>query len=109
SYWSRNTEEEGLTNRLRKNPGFALAASGPSRTTGPTDVTHRVRILKVGCHIEVEVNGQVVLRWDDPATPLGAGRIGFRSMQGVTVVAYDRMRVWEVWPKPTVAAPAGDR
>ena len=109
SYWSRNTEEEGLTNRLRKNPGFALAASGPSRTTGPTDITHRLRILKVGSHIEVEVNGQVVLRWDDPDRPLGAGRIGFRSMQGVTMVAYGHMKVWQVRPKPAVVPPARDR
>jgi hypothetical protein len=109
SYWSRNTEEEGLTNRLRKNPGFALAAAGPSRTTGPTDVTHRIRILKVGAHMEVEVNGQMVLQWDDPAKPLGAGRIGFRSMQGVTMVTYEHIKVWDVRPKSAVVPPAGDR
>jgi hypothetical protein len=96
SYWSRNTAEESVSNRLRRNPGFKEVASGPSLTTGPTDVTHRVRILKVGRHLEVEVNGEVVIRWDDPDSPHGAGRIGLRSMAGVTRVAYDNFRVWHV-------------
>jgi hypothetical protein len=88
SYWSRNTGEESVTNRVRKNPGFALVAEGPSLTTGPTSVTHHVRILKNGAHLEVEINGHVTIKWDDPEKPLGAGRIGLRSMDGVTVVSY---------------------
>ena len=99
SYWSRNTETESISNRLRKNPGFKLVAEGPSLTTGPTDVTHRLRILKSGTHIEVEVNGKVVVRWDDPEKPLGAGRIGLRSMAGVTMVTYDNFMVWKVTKK----------
>jgi hypothetical protein len=96
SYWSRNTEVESVSNRLRKNPGFKEVANGPSRTTGATDVTHHVRILKVAGHLEVEINGQVVLAWDDPDDALGAGRIGLRSMAGVTKVAYDNFEVFEV-------------
>lgn len=99
SYWSRNTETESSSNRLRKNPGFKLVAEGPSLTTGPTDVTHRIRILKSGTHIEVEINGKVVVRWDDPEKPLGAGRIGLRSMAGVTMVTYDNFKVWKVTKK----------
>ena len=96
AYWSRNTKEESETNRLRKNAGFTLVAEGDSLTTGPTDVTHRVRVLKVGGHIEVEINGRIVLRWDDAAKPLGAGRIGFRSMEGVSMITYDNFKVWKV-------------
>ena len=99
SYWSRNNEAESVSNRLRKNPGFKQVAEGPSLTTGPTDVTHRLRILKSGAHIEVEVNGRVVNKWDDPESPLGAGRIGLRSMEGVTMVAYDNFKVWQVTAK----------
>jgi len=99
SYWSRNNEEESLSNRLRKNPGFKQVSSGPSLTTGRTDVTHRIRILKSGAHIEVEVNGTVVIKWDDPEKPLGAGRIGLRSMAGVTMVTYDNFKVWHITPK----------
>ncbi len=96
SYWSRNTEVESLTNRLRKNPGFKLAAEGKSLTTGSTDVTHRVRMLKVGGHIEMEINGKVIFKWDDPEKPLGAGRIGLRSMEGVSLITYDNFKVWKV-------------
>jgi hypothetical protein len=96
SYWSRNTDVESVSNRLRKNPGFKEVASGPSRTTGSTNVTHHVRILKVSGHLEVEINGHVVLTWDDPGDALGAGRIGLRSMAGVTKVTYDNFEVCEV-------------
>jgi hypothetical protein len=99
SYWSRNNEAESLSNRMRKNPGFKQVAEGPSLTTGPTDVTHRLRILKSGAHIEVEVNGKVVNKWDDPERPHGAGRIGLRSMEGVTMVAYDNFKVWRLTAK----------
>jgi Domain of unknown function (DUF1961) len=101
SYWSRNNEAESLTNRLRKNTGFKQVAEGPSLTTGPTDVTHRLRILKSGAHIEVEINGRVIIKWDDPERPHGAGRIGLRSMEGVTMVAYDNFKVWQVTAKQT--------
>ncbi len=99
SYWSRNNETESLSNRLRKNPGFKQVAEGPSLTTGRTDVAHRLRILKSGAHIEVEINGRVVIKWDDPDRPLEAGRIGLRSMEGVTMVAYDNFKVWQVTAK----------
>ncbi|HEY6400288.1 MAG TPA: DUF1961 family protein, partial [Blastocatellia bacterium] len=99
SYWSRNNETESLSNRLRKNPGFKQVAEGSSLTTGPTDVTHRLRILKSGAHIEVEINGEVVIKWDDPERPRGPGRIGLRSMEGVTMVAYDNFKVWRITAK----------
>ncbi len=105
SFWSRNTREESMSNRLRKNPGFTLVAEGPSLTTGPTDLTHRIRILKVGPHVEAEINGRVVLRWDDPGTPLGAGRIGFRSMEGVSMVTYERIKAWQVERKSASPQP----
>lgn len=99
AYWSRNTEDEASTNRLRKNPGFALVAQGRSLTTGATDTTHHVRIMKFGAHLEIEIDGRVVIKWDDPGTPLGAGRIGFRSMAGVSLIAYDNFKVWKVSEK----------
>ena len=99
SYWSRNTEIESKTNRLRKNPGFKLVAEAPSLTAGSSVAPYRVRILKSGAHIEVEINGKVVIKWDDIDVPLGAGRIGLRSMEGVTMVTYDNFKVWELVPK----------
>jgi Domain of unknown function (DUF1961) len=99
SYWSRNNETESISNRLRKNPGFKQVAEGPSLTTGPTDVTHRLRILKSGAHVEVEINGKVVIKWDDPERPYGPGRIGLRSMEGIKMVAYDNFKVWRLTAK----------
>jgi hypothetical protein len=99
SYWSRNNEAESLSNRLRKNPGFKQVAEGQSLTTGPTDITHRLRVLKSGAHLEVEVNGKVIIKWDDLERPHGAGRMGLRSMEGVTMVAYDNFKVWQVTAK----------
>jgi hypothetical protein len=99
SYWSRNTEVESVTNRLRKNAGFKLVAEGKSLTTGSTDVTHHLRILKVGQHLEIEVNGKIILKWDDPEKSLGAGRVGLRSMEGVSLITYDNFKVWQVSAK----------
>jgi hypothetical protein len=99
SYWSRNTEIESKTNRLRKNPGFRLLAEAPSLTAGSIAAPYRVRILKSGAHIEVEINGNAVIKLDDADKPLGAGRIGLRSMEGVTMVTYDDFKVWELVPK----------
>jgi hypothetical protein len=96
SYWSRNTEIESVTNRLRKNAGFKLVAEGQSLTTGATDVTHHIRILKFKSHIEIEINSKVVFKWDDPEKPLGAGRIGLRSMDGVKMITYDNFKVWGI-------------
>jgi hypothetical protein len=96
AYWSRNNEEEKASNRLRRNPGFIQLAVGESLTAVPMNRAHRIRILKVGGHIEIEVNGRVVLAYEDSKDPLGAGRIGLRSMEGVTKVAYGNFKVWAV-------------
>lgn len=99
SYFSRNTEIESITNRLRKNVGFKLVAEGKSLTTGSTDVTHHIRILKVAGHIEIEINGKIIFKWDDAEKTLGAGRIGLRSMEGVSMITYDNFKVWKVTKK----------
>jgi hypothetical protein len=93
AYWSRNTEEESASSRLRRNPGFQLVAEGPSLTKGPTNRTYKIRISKRGSHIEAAIDGKVALSWTDPQTPLGAGRIGLRSMEGVTAVTYSNFTV----------------
>jgi hypothetical protein len=96
AYWSRNNEQERTTNRLRRNPGMNLLASVPSLTAGPSDLPVHLRLLKRRNRIAVEINGRCILACEDPAKPLGAGRIGLRSMDGVTQVRYDNFRVWRV-------------
>jgi len=98
SYWSRNKngKQEELTNRIRKNPGFKQVSSGESRTNLVANKDYKLRLLKVGNSIKIEMDGVVINEWIDTETPHGSGRIGLRSMKGVTKVAYDDFKVWEV-------------
>jgi hypothetical protein len=104
SYWSRNGGEqpgskqwqERFSCRLRKNPGMQLVAAGRSQTDRFADRDYRIRILKFGKRIEVEIDGKVVIQWEEVDEPLGAGRIGLRCMKGVNQVTYDDFSVWSV-------------
>lgn len=95
SYWSRNKKPEGekLSNRLRKNPGMAILASGKSRTKRSSRKDYRVRILKFGGRITIEINNRIVVEGYDK-NPLGEGRIGLRCMKGVAKVSYDDFKVY---------------
>ena len=101
SYWSRNKKPslvkrgEQYTNRMRKNPGMHKLSNEYSRTDKCSDCEYRVRILKTGGLIVVEINGEVVNQVVDP-DPLGGGFIGLRNMMGVDRVSYDDFRVWSV-------------
>jgi hypothetical protein len=101
SYWSRNKKPslvakgEAYSNRIRKNPGANMLATNASLTDKCSDCDYRVRILKVGGNITVEINGTVVNHVIDP-DPHGGGYIGLRSMQGVDKVSYDSFKVWSI-------------
>lgn len=101
SYWSRNKKPslvkrgEQYTNRMRRNPGTHKLSTEYSRTDKCSDCDYRVRILKTGGRIAVEINGEVVNQVIDP-DPLGGGYIGLRNMQGVDRVSYDEFKVWSV-------------
>lgn len=101
SYWSRNQKPslvkrgEQYTNRIRRNPGANKLSTEFSRTDQCSDCDYRVRILKAGGLIAVEINGEVVNEVIDP-DPLGAGYIGLRNMMGVDRVSYDDFRVWSI-------------
>ena len=96
-----------FTTRLRKQ-GTPVAV-GHRTTPKTSNLANRIRILKVGNTLTGEVNGKIVLRYTDDGTingpPLGAGRIGFRSMLETNKVSYDDFRVWHVTAK---TIPAGD-
>lgn len=101
SYWSRNKKPslvargEAYSNRIRKNPGANMLATNASLTDGCSDCDYRVRILKAGGNITVEINGTVVNHVTDP-DPHSGGYIGLRSMQGVDKISYDNFKVWSV-------------
>jgi len=104
SYWSRNKKPtlvergEQYTNRMRKNPGANKLSTEYSRTDKCNDCDYRVRILKVGAYLAVEINGVVVNQVTD-SDPLGGGYIGLRNMMGVDVVSYDDFKVSAVTGK----------
>ena len=112
SYWSRNQKPslvakgEAYSNRIRKNPGANMLATNASLTDKCSDCDYRVRILKVGGNITVEIDGIVVNHVTDP-DPHGGGYIGFRSMQGVDKVSYDDFKVWSVQPADVADADSG--
>ena len=61
---------------------------------------HRLRMIKEGAHVQLQVNGNVCLDFKDPGSRrwgpvLGGGRIGFRQM-AVTMAAYRNFKVWEL-------------
>ena len=99
SYWSRNNGIENASNRLRKNPGKKIVAQGHSNILGGFGNEYHIRILKYTNLIEVEVNGNRVVRWEDPDSTLGAGYIGLRNMSGIDLVSYDDFRVYKVSEK----------
>ena len=104
SYWSRNKKPslvergERYTNRMRRNPGANKLSTEYSRTDKCSDCDYRIRILKAGGQIAVEIDGKVVNQVVD-ADPLGGGYIGLRNMQGVDRVSYDDFKVWSLKAK----------
>jgi hypothetical protein len=100
SYWSRNENPpfEAVSNRVRRNPGMLIIGSGHSQTDQSSNMDYHIRILKFGGRLDVEVNGKTIVRAMDP-NPLGKGRLGFRSMEGIHEVTYDDLAVWELFAK----------
>lgn len=99
SYWA--TRRDGTprgTAHIRKNHGFHLVADGPDLLAGTGPGPHRVRVLKIGGDIAVEVNGSVSVRWNDDGRTLGpvlnGGLIGLRQMSHTRPCAYTHFKVW---------------
>ena len=61
---------------------------------------HRMRMIKDGAHMQLQVNGKAYLDFADPGSErwgpvLGGGRISFRQM-AATMAAYRNFNVWEL-------------
>ncbi|MCF7837505.1 MAG: YesU family protein [Candidatus Marinimicrobia bacterium] len=96
---------------LRKNHGFHLVAEGEDFISDMAGLgPHRVRVLKVGARLTLEVNGRIALAWTDTGEiggpPHGAGWIGLRQMRHSALCAYDSFQVWAVKGPPVQAARA---
>ena len=82
SRYNDKGEHTGVSN-WRRNPGLHLMAQGPDLCR-EIERWYKVRIVKDGPHLQLQVNGQLAHEFTDPnelETPLPtAGKIGFRAI-----------------------------
>jgi hypothetical protein len=104
SYWA--TDPNGAargTSHIRKNHGFHLVSQGRDFITGTGPGPHRVRVLKLGGKISVEVDGKLSVQWTDDGKTLGPvlqdGLIGLRQMVYTRECSYTHFKVWGAKPK----------
>jgi hypothetical protein len=87
------------TSNLRKNNHFYLVANGPPGIGAGDKHPHRVRLIQDGAHIQLQVDGRVIIDYTDNGKRYGpvldGGKIGFRQMTP-TVARYRNFRVWEL-------------
>ena len=101
SYWATGSDRSKReTGNLRKNSGFFLVALGEDRIAGAGPGPHRVRILKDGGRLRLEVRGKIALAWDDDGKTYGPlrrdGYIGLRQMSHTGKGGYTSFKVWRV-------------
>ena len=104
SYWATGPggEERG-TAHIRKNRGFHIVSMGRDFIANQGPGPHRVRLLKLGSEITVEVGGKIAVRWKDDGTTfgpvLGDGLIGLRQMAHTGECRYTYFKVHSVKSK----------
>jgi hypothetical protein len=105
SYWAGVRQYSNM----RKNRGFKLVATGDDHIAFRGPGPHKVRVLKVGGDIQVEVNSEIAITYVDDGEehgPIrGTGKIGLRTMAHSELVTYDDFQVWSVSPKGVVGEP----
>ncbi|MBN1513529.1 MAG: DUF1961 family protein [Phycisphaerae bacterium] len=90
------------TANVRKNSGFWLVACGDDQIQGKGlgPGPHRVRLLKVGNKIRMEVNGLLSVAFDDDGKTWGPvwcdGYIGLRQMNHLLSARYENLKVYRV-------------
>jgi hypothetical protein len=100
SYWASG---RGTVN-VRKNPGFALVATGPDRVReAPADSFQVVRLYKKGRTIRLMVDDVISVAFDDDGRSHGPvwnhpGWIGLRQMGTTVRCEYDHLAVYPLKP-----------
>jgi len=100
SYYASTPSSPGrITSNMRKNSGFYLVANGPPGIEPGSDAVHAVRLIKDAAHIQLQVDGKVIIDFTDDGQRygpvLGGGKIGMRQMQWTTAL-YRNLRVYEL-------------
>ena len=104
SYFANAPNAPGrITSNMRKNSGFHVVTNGPPGIAPGQQGVHGVRLIKDGAHVQLQVDGRVIIDFLDDGrrygAVLGAGKIGFRQMSP-TVARYRRFRVQALTPVP---------
>ena len=111
SYVANTPNQPGrITSNMRRNAGFHLVANGPPGIAPGSQDVHAVRLIKDDAHMQLSVDGRVIIDFTDDGRQygpvLGDGRIGFRQMQWTTA-GYRGLRIRGlVAPAPTGAESA---
>jgi hypothetical protein len=100
SYYASTPSSPGrITSNLRKNSGFHLVANGPPGIEPGSDTVQALRLIKDAAHIQLQVEGKVIIDFTDDGQRcgpvLGGGKIGLRQMQW-TDALYRNFRVHEL-------------
>ena len=100
SYYANTPSAPGrITSNMRKNSGFYLVANGPPGIEPGSDAIHAVRLIKDAAHVQLQVDGKVIIDFTDDGQRygpvLGGGKIGLRQMQWTSAL-YRNLRVCEL-------------
>ncbi|MBC2601711.1 DUF1961 family protein [Puniceicoccus vermicola] len=100
SYYADSEANPGRsTANLRKNSGFYLVSNGPEGIPPESTKTHRVVLSKVGGRIQLAVDGQLSIDWQDDGASygevLGAGWFGLRQMRWTKAI-YRNLRIYAI-------------
>ena len=103
SYFANTPSAPGrITSNMRKNSGFHVVANGPPGIEPGSKSVHAVRLIKDAAHVQLQVDGKVIIDFEDDGRRygpvLGGGKIGFRQM-GWTVARYRNFRVHGLNPE----------
>jgi len=100
SYYASTPSSPGrITSNMRKNSGFHLVSNGPPGIEPGSDAVHAMRLIKDGAHVQLQVDGKVIIDFTDDGQHygpvLGGGKIGLRQMQWTSAL-YRNLRVYEL-------------
>jgi len=103
SYFANTPSAPGrITSNMRKNSGFHVVANGPPGIEPGSKSVHAVRLIKDAAHVQLQVDGKVIIDFEDDGRRYGpvlhGGKIGFRQMEW-TLARYRDFRVHGLAPE----------
>ena len=101
SFWGSPYTWRG-TSHLRKNNHFTMLAVGDDRITHRGERPYPIRVLKDGGIIRAEVDGDVVIDFEDEGKRNGSiyrdGYLGFRMMGDSRSIKLRDLKIWKLEP-----------